>query len=607
MSTIQRTWVWRFNGPPEAVWPFLADTVRFNEAAGLDKHDIEEIPQPDGSVRYFGHFKKGPFTIRWEERPVEWTTGRRFLHCRDFLTGPFRSLCAELVLHAENGGCRADYTVDIVPRRGFGWLLRSINVMSSIGRTFTGVVGSIQAHLDGAKETAFDAALPKDTDESSARIETLAQRIEQTPHGHGLAPRLGEHIRTAQETDLFRIRPLALARHWDVDQRNLVECCLESVRAGMMFLRWDLLCPNCQGAKETASTLDALPDGAHCPTCNIDYGRDFSRNVELTFHPAPTVRDIVDGEYCLFAPMTTPHIKVQQTLSPGETRAVEVDLPFAPYRLRTLHRGGEASIEWTKGGFPEVLAEAGEIRTGDPADPGTVVLSNRTSEKLTLVIEAQEWARDALTADRVTTMQAFRDLFSDQVLRPGDEVAVRNIALMFTDLKGSTAMYGRIGDASAYGLVREHFAVLTTAVRDHNGTIVKTIGDAVMAAFVDPRDAIEGALAVQEAVARLEPASDDSRLVLKVGVHTGPCIAVTLNDRLDYFGSTVNMAARLQGESEGGDIVLSRAIARDGDAATLLTNCEVTTEEAQFKGFDAPVEFLRARPLATRPGLAVNA
>ena len=347
-SPIKRTWVWQFDHPPEAVWPYLADTVRINESADLDKHEVDEIPQPDGTVRYFGHFKKGPFTIRWEERPVEWVTNHRFVHCRDFLSGPFRTLCATLVLIAEGQGCRAEYTVEIEPRTGFGWLLRSVNVMAMIGRTFSGLADQIRDYLDGVTPTPFEPAPPKEAKDAEARTGTLIERIERTPHGHGLAGRLAEHIMSAQEADLFRIRPVALARAWEENERNVIECCLEAVRNGLMFLRWDVLCPNCQGAKATAQTLDSLPYEAHCPTCNIDYDRDFSRNVELTFHPAPTVRDVVDGEYCFFAPMTTPHIKVQQTLSPGESRTVEADLPYAPYRLRALHREGETIVQWKK-------------------------------------------------------------------------------------------------------------------------------------------------------------------------------------------------------------------------------------------------------------------
>jgi class 3 adenylate cyclase len=222
-----------------------------------------------------------------------------------------------------------------------------------------------------------------------------------------------------------------------------------------------------------------------------------------------------------------------------------------------------------------------------------VVLANDTPHERTFIIEERAWVRDALTADQVTSIQAFRDLFSDRVLRPGDEIAVQRIALMFTDLRGSTALYEAVGDAAAYSLVREHFSLLAAIVRRHDGAVVKTIGDAVMAAFHLPEDALEAALEIQREVAGLNEGDGDGPIVIKLGLHTGPCIAVTLNDRLDYFGTMVNLAARLQGESVGGDIVLSPAFADDVAVAERLQGIAVSRETANLKGFDAPVPFFR--------------
>src|SRR3546814_18813704 len=96
---------------------------------------------------------------------------------------------------------------------------------------------------------------------------------------------------------------------------------------------------------------------------------------------------------------------------------------------------------------------------------------------------------------RTDTLFPYTTLF-----RSGDEVAVARITLLFTDLKRSTDLYGRIGDAAAYHLVRDHFAYLGAIVRRHDGALVKTIGDAILAAFARPDDAVAAALAVQRAL-----------------------------------------------------------------------------------------------------------
>ena len=116
----RRSWVWRFDHPPEAVWSILADTARFNEAAGIPKHRITEAQQPDGSVHYLAALRFGPFRVSWRELPVEWVAERRFRHCREFLAGPFRSLCATLELSPEGGGSRVDYTLEAAPANLLG-------------------------------------------------------------------------------------------------------------------------------------------------------------------------------------------------------------------------------------------------------------------------------------------------------------------------------------------------------------------------------------------------------------------------------------------------------------------------------------------------------
>ena len=108
-------------------------------------------------------------------------------------------------------------------------------------------------------------------------------------------------------------------------------------------------------------------------------------------------------------------------------------------------------------------------------------------------------------------------------------------------------------------------------MRQHNGAIVKTIGDAVMAVFTDPREALRTAVDMIEAFDDLETANKlKNAIIVKVGIHHGPCIAVTLNERIDYFGTTVNIAARVQGLSDGRDVMASGAIFGETGAEDLL-------------------------------------
>jgi class 3 adenylate cyclase len=600
MAVQQAKWSWRFDASPEKIWPVLSDTERFNEAAAFPKHTVEASAQPDGSVIYTGRAKFGPLTVAWRDLPQEWVTNRTFRHERRFHNGPLLSMTATFRLMPDGAGSRGEFVLEAEPRNLLGRLMLATGFFSGAHKTFERLVADATAYVAGQREEPFEIPAPNLSSESVERLRAAAAELEKQGVTRSLVDKLVGFVAEGAEVDLLRIRPLRLARKWGETDRDVIELCLRAVRVGLLTLRWDLLCPNCRGSPAAVSALDQLPRGAHCPSCNIDYDRDFARNVELNFRPNPAIRAVADGQFCHLGPMMMPHVVAQQTLDAGETRELGGDLPPGDYRLRPLNGAGETVVSRTGDVFPEVLFDARGMHAGPPAPPHKLRFVNRLDRPATLLIESRDWVRDALTAHHATSLQVFRDLFSTDVLRPGDDAAIGQVTLMFTDLKGSTALYGRIGDAAAYRLVRDHFAFLAKTVREHDGAIVKTIGDAVMAAFSDPARALDAALAVQRDVMGFnrEHAGGAEHLVIKLGLHSGACIAVNLNGRLDYFGTTVNMAARLQGQSRGGDIVLSTATAADPAAATRLQTLNAVSETAMLKGFDAPAAFLRLRPEA---------
>jgi class 3 adenylate cyclase len=143
--------------------------------------------------------------------------------------------------------------------------------------------------------------------------------------------------------------------------------------------------------------------------------------------------------------------------------------------------------------------------------------------------------------------------------------------------------------------VREHFEILEKAIASEGGAIVKTMGDSVMATFRHPIHALRAVWNAQTAIAeRGEP-----MLWLKVGIHKGPCIVVNLNDRLDYFGSTVNIAARLPAFSQGGELVLTEEINDDPEVQGFLAEnvkvSKLSPFTASVKGFDEPFTMWRLR------------
>jgi adenylate cyclase len=133
-------------------------------------------------------------------------------------------------------------------------------------------------------------------------------------------------------------------------------------------------------------------------------------------------------------------------------------------------------------------------------DGAALVLRNQTDAPVLALLEDRAWTADAIPASEVTALQEFRDLFSSEMLAPGQQLAVRHIALVFSDLKGSTRLYEEIGDAAAYSGVSRHIDFFKQSVARAGGSIVKTMGDGVMCAFARFDDALEAALEMQRQV-----------------------------------------------------------------------------------------------------------
>jgi class 3 adenylate cyclase len=586
----------RFTKPPAAIWPFVSDTARLWALNGYAPFRFEERADPQGRVHRFVSGKLGFFSARWEENFGEWQENHRLFQVREYQNGPMRRWEWALELIAEGGGCRMIITGMAEPAGLLGFVGKHAGIFDAeFGKAAAGIERIIR-DSDGS------ALLPgwsvEDLTEVAARLrlDTLGAELARDPASHALAPNLVDYLRHAPIVDLRSIRPVALAKLWSAPSEHAVELFLAAARKGVVAMGWELLCPRCRGAKSRASRLQDLAKGAHCASCNIDYERNFSRNVELTFHPEPWIRSPLDGEMCMLGPGSARHIKFQGEVAAQSAKTFDLSLAPGPYRFRTVEAGGEADRDIGADGLiPTFVARGGEIVLEQSSGGNELAIRNESDKPLVFVVENRNWARDALTGERVIAMPAFRRLAPEQLLRPGDNAEIGWIAIMFTDLKGSTELYDALGDAPAYNLVRDHFSFLADRVQRHHGFVVKTVGDAVMAAFSRPDHAMRAALAIQDDVASFNAARGEGAtpIVLKLGLHAGPCIAVTTGDVLDYFGATVNVAARLENQCRGGEVIVSEDVARDAETAAVLADRTQIEETAMLRGVSAPVRFVR--------------
>jgi class 3 adenylate cyclase len=433
-----------------------------------------------------------------------------------------------------------------------------------------------------------------------------------------VATAIAELIRDGADRELNRINALDFAAQRGLGEQAVISGFLHASRLGLFDLTWNVLCPGCGGVLDAHGTLKSLrADDYHCGLCDSNYEASVDQQVEVAFTVAPRIRPIAAHQ-----PDTLPLWEYfrQMFWSSGvdfnedgfatlsaEITLDAVELPAGEIATRSLDLPGQFLIV-----FDPVTHTAQFIDVqGEPTDevqhlslvfhrapqptvtlrPGLLqlTLDNRAE---TRVLPSVFIAADALhhllgrrkpflTAKSMLSNQTFRDLYKADNLTIDQRLKITSLTFLFTDLKGSTALYERVGDLAAFDLVRAHFRALLDIIGAEGGAVVKTIGDAVMATFVTPERALAASLKMRGAMAALNAERGRDDLVVKIGIHEGPCLAVMLNERQDYFGQTVNIASRVQGLATSQAIHVTGPVIEAPGVAALLREGTITATPKQ--------------------------
>ena len=614
------TWSWDLASSPEELWPFVSDTDRFNRDCGFPS--VTVVPAGDvkgdraADARRLRTQHLG-LAIEWDERPFEWVINRSFGVERLFKRGPFARISARCELKPRTpSGTRLVYQIWFTPANGLGHLALLLGGATwQFYRPFDRVFRQYDRQRKAGNSASPLAKYSRFSPGGAARLATIkGSLLKQTGRLAPIVERLAEFVADADDLDCQRIRAYVLADRWKTNRRETLQVCLHATRAGMLDFHWDALCPHCRGAKAVADTLSELKTEVHCDTCQLDYTAEFDRSVELTFTPNPAIRHVPRTYYCIGGPQITPHVVIQQTLPPGESRLLQLNLAPGRYRVRSpqIDRSWPLLLD-SEGAVDATLRLSADLAPRQEiilAPGAALTLVNATEAVHGALIEHVAWSDQSTMASEVTSLQLFRDLFAREVLRPGGRISVHSLTIVFTDLKGSTQLYRDIGDAPAFSQVLTHFDLLKHAIDTEGGAIVKTMGDAVMAVFPRPAPAVRALFVAQRQLALAQSvvpwsgppgsAALASPLSLKAAVHHGPCISINQNDRLDYFGTTVNVAARLCGISTGADVLLSGVVRNDAEVSVLIAqqpgHVRTEVEHTTLRGIEGEIfEVYRVR------------
>jgi len=586
--------------PAPLVWALVADTNRFDRAAGLvpGRYEWKELTPGDESSRALvATAKQTGFDISWIEPPYDWIEGRFVRGTRTFVAGPVKrgGFRVELTPQGEDGMSTLVEATAWVAGDGLlafiGRMIMKGKFKAALGRYVDAIDEclrrtEIASTYEWRKEppaaaarralmnhTVEEITVGKRTENSESDLQFRTDRFASAPVSEEIRKRIVQLVRSRPDEELAQIRPFEVARAWGLDKREVLRGFLYAARAGLVELRWQLNCPSCRVGSDSADSLSNVAREAHCDACNINFALDFAEHVEATFKVSPSIRKVETAVYCMSSPWFRPHVFGQITLAPKEENAFPCALPEGSLVFRTLRGRRRTTVDIDKAPASvavHVSDDGIEVTSEGLAkgrDDTNVVVKNDTDQTVTVLIERTGWSADVVFGSVIASLPDFLDLFATEAPASGVELTVGALTLLFSDLTGSTALYERIGDARAFAVVEDHFQDMAKVIGKRGGAIVKTMGDAVMATFTSPADAMNAAI---EMIAECERAHGDIGLSVKLGLHEGPCLAVRANDKLDYFGTTVNVAARLQAQAGGSQIVVHEELLKHPDIARIV-------------------------------------
>ena len=417
-------------------------------------------------------------------------------------------------------------------------------------------------------------------------------------------------VAEGSDRELCRLNVLDFARANNLDEEKAIAAFLHSARLGIFDMSWNMLCPGCGGVLEAGTTLKSIDHHEYdCALCATGYEPTLDEMVEVVFTVSPRVRTIAGHD-----PDSLPYIEYARQhfwgtgidlpddlehrfddfavevieLPPGEKALLSIVLPaefcivFDPVTHTThfIDVQGEPTRERQSLTLALTKDHAKTETVKMQPGPLRINFENKTDRRVLPGLWIANHAlhdmmakrKPFLTGKRLLTNQTFRDIYRTDTMDVDQRLKITSLTFLFTDLKGSTQLYERVGDLAAYDLVRHHFRVVNEIVASEAGAVVKTIGDAVMATFQTPDHALSAALRMREAMQKINAERGSEDLLLKIGIHEGPCLAVTLNDRQDYFGHTVNTAARVQSLASSRSIFATTSIVEDAQSSKILAS-----------------------------------
>lgn len=541
-------------GSPEALWPVLSYTDFLNQAVGMQETDNRYLNRDYGGTWMHAQTLNSGLTVAYEELPYEWSAPGQYHVERIHSKGPLKYLRFGVSLEPAESGQSAQTRVTCTI--AFVSILPGPVAKLLINKEISKFMRQFQALAKAlAQGTPALCAYFEPAAAQASRIEGWIRDWQDFVPELDVRSAIADYLARAPERLAYRLRPFELAAAYALDPLTVLKACLRLSREGLLHLLWDCRCPGCKGPKESFQHLSEIGSMAYCPTCAVSYGLAFDQNLELTFQPARSLRPTTDRYFCAGSPGNTPHISWQQNFSAGETRSFTLFLAPGVYAMRSLSSANELLLEVladpVSGAGSELVVKLKDHFTTVPDFAEGLIplhvgakleLHNQNGYETTVMLENLYWQPNSVTAARVQAVQAFHDLFPEEVLRPGESLPLQSQILLLA----------RIYNPAAVGDPTEILSWLESRIQLHEGAAVPHDETALLGIFATPFEALSAAWDISQELEQISLLLPEP-VELGLSIARGPCEVFVREHKLAYRGPACEAA------EAGAKLTLERA------------------------------------------------
>lgn len=585
------TWSIQLSSSAGDLWPFVSDANQIFRLLGTPSVKRTQLTRsaPKGFIEVTNS-RLSSYSL-WEQEPYYWEKPYRFGTTRKYKVGVIKKLKYQVELIPNNDGTLINTKIWISPSRQNLFFLAKFYIDRIIKLRYFRILKDYDKCASNQLlryEINSNKPLVRGAE---ARIKKITKQLIEDTKRKRIVNHLIQFIKKADDEDLVRIHPFHLAEYWGEKKYSVLNVFLHATKLNFLDFNWDVCCPNCKSPKNTVRKLKEIRTSHYCDECDLDFELDFNTNTHMVFTPHPLIRKISRRRYSFGEPSATSHKISQHFLKIGENKYLDVKLDEGTYYFKSNNHKGHLILHAREEGIDTFsLHLTDQDFNGQEVEVSTfpnITIVNDSSKKQVCFIEKKDWKEEATFASEVGSAHDFRSLFPREVLKEGTNAKASGVTMLFTDLMNSTEFYRTEGDEFAIGRVMSHFKIIQQIIAEERGGIVKTIGDSVMAVFREPVSALKAVERIQQIFTGSTGIGDSFKI--KAGIHYGDCTTVNLNDRTDYFGTTVNIAARLVDIAKEKEIVISEAVFNHPDVQLYLSKKKeilfVKEDQIELKGF----------------------